>query len=111
MQTTWKKIASNFKKHCKCPKNEIIGFSWEPGVIVCRQKPSNHFLQTFRPLRMFKIVFREISFYPKQLPLFCLLRLISKRADRIDNITTYCSMIELLHKLKLSSFCIEPVRH
>jgi len=36
-------------------------------VIVCLQKPSHHFLQTFRPLRMFKIVFRDSSVYPKQL--------------------------------------------
>jgi len=27
-------------------------------VIVYVQKPSHHLLQTFRPLRMFKIVFR-----------------------------------------------------
>jgi len=33
-------------------------------VIVCVQKPSHHFLQTFRPLRMFKIVFRDSSLYP-----------------------------------------------
>jgi len=36
-------------------------------VIVCVQKPSHHFLQTFRPLRMFEIVFRVSSLYPKQL--------------------------------------------
>jgi len=30
-------------------------------------------LQNFRPLRMFKIVFRDSSLYPKQLSLFCLL--------------------------------------
>jgi len=35
-------------------------------VIVCIQKPSHHFLQTFRPLRMFKIVFRHSSLYLKQ---------------------------------------------
>jgi len=28
-------------------------------VIVCVQKPSHHILQTFHPLRMFKIVFRD----------------------------------------------------
>jgi len=28
-------------------------------VIICIQKPSHHFLQTFGPLRMFKIVFRD----------------------------------------------------
>jgi len=35
-------------------------------VIVCIQKPPHHFLQTLRPLRMFKIVFRDSSLYPKQ---------------------------------------------
>jgi len=33
-------------------------------IIVCIQKPSHHSLQTFRPLRMFKIVFRDSSLYP-----------------------------------------------
>jgi len=37
-------------------------------VIVCVQKPSHHFLQTFRLLSMFKIVFRDSSLYPKQSP-------------------------------------------
>jgi len=46
-------------------------------IIVCIQKPSHHFLQTFRPLRIFKIVFRDSSLYPKQLSLFGLLWLIS----------------------------------
>jgi len=35
-------------------------------VIGCIQKPPHHFLQTFRPSRMFKIVFRDSSLYPKQ---------------------------------------------
>jgi len=39
-------------------------------VIVDVQKSSHHFLQTFRPLRMFKIVFRDSSLYPKRLSLF-----------------------------------------
>ena len=69
-------------------------------VIVCVQNTSHHFLQTFRPLRMFKIVFRDSSLYPEQLSLFCLLRLISASADYITN---FCSMIELLHELKKSS--------
>jgi len=47
-------------------------------IIVCVHKPSHHFLLTFRPAsRMFKIVFRDNSLYPKQLSLFCLLWLIS----------------------------------
>jgi len=32
---------------------------------VCVQKPPHHFLHTLRPLRMFKIVFRDSSLYPK----------------------------------------------
>jgi len=55
------------------------------------------------PLRMFKIVFRDSSLYPKQFSLFCLLWLISACADRIGYITSFCSMIELLHELKNSS--------
>ena len=43
-------------------------------VIVCVQKPYHHFLQIFRPLRMFKIVLRDSSLYPKQLSLFYFLR-------------------------------------
>jgi len=60
-------------------------------------------MQTFRPLRMFKIVFRDSSLYPKQLSLFCLLWLISASADHIGYITNFCSMIELLQELKNSS--------
>ena len=73
-------------------------------VIVCVQKLSHHFLQTLRPVRMFKIVFRDSSLYRKQLHLFCLLWLISESADRIGYITNFCSMIELMHELKNSCF-------
>ena len=48
-------------------------------VIVCVQKPSDHILQTFRPLRMFKIVFRDSSLYPKPLSLYCLPRAYARR--------------------------------
>jgi len=60
---------------------------------------------------MFKIVFRDSSLYPKQLPLFCLLRLITTSASRIGYITNLCSMIELLHDLKTAVFRIEAIRH
>jgi len=50
-------------------------------------------LQIFRPLRMFKIVLRDSSLYPKQLSLFRLLRLISASAKGIGYITNFCSMI------------------
>jgi len=69
-------------------------------VIVCVQKPSHQFLQIFRQLRMFKIVLRDSSLYPKQLPLFFLLRLISASAKRIGYISNFSSMIKLLHDLK-----------
>jgi len=42
---------------------------------------------------MFKVVFRDSSLYPKQLSLFFLLLLISASADRIGDITNFCSMI------------------
>ena len=69
-------------------------------IIVCFKKPSRNILQTFSPLRMFKIVFRDSSLYPKQLSLFCLLWLISASADRISYTANFSSMIELLHELK-----------
>jgi len=46
-------------------------------AIVCVQKPPHHGLQILHPPRMFKTVFLDSSLYPKQLSLFCLLRLIS----------------------------------
>jgi len=52
---------------------------------------------------MFKIVFRDIPLYPKQLSLFRLLWLSSASADRIGYITCLCSMIKLLSELKNSS--------
>ena len=63
-------------------------------VIVCVQKPSQHLLQTFRPLRMFKIGFRDSSLYPKQLSLFFLIRLISASAEAIGYITNFCTIHE-----------------
>ena len=62
-------------------------------IIVCIQKPSPHFLQTFRP-----------SLYPLQLSLFCLLRLINGSADRSGYITNFCSVIELLHEFNAEAF-------
>ena len=71
-------------------------------AIICVQKPSHHFLQTLH--RMFKIVFRDRTLYPKQLSLFCLLKLISASAERINYVSNFCSMIELLHEFKKSFF-------
>ena len=93
-------ISRNIVKGPKTSNYVLVGI-W---VIVCVQKSSHHFLQTFHPLRMFKIVFRNSSLYPKQLSSFCLLRLISASIDRSGYITNFCSMIELLHELKNSSF-------
>jgi len=53
---------------------------------------------------MFELVFRDSSLYPKQLPLCCLLRLISESAEPIRYITNFCSMTELLHELENSSY-------
>jgi len=79
-------------------------------AIVCVQKPPHHFLQTPHPLRMFKIVFHDSSLYPKQLSLFCLLRLISASADRIGYTSNFCSMVELFHEHKNSFFNVEAFR-
>jgi len=69
-------------------------------VIVCVQKPSHHFLQAFRALRIFKIVLRDSSLYLKQLHLFCLLRLISASTDPIGCISNFYSVVKPLHVLK-----------
>jgi len=55
-------------------------------------------------------VFRDSSLYPKQLSLFCLLKLVSASADRNGYITNFCNIIELLHELKNSFFNIEAFR-
>ena len=80
------------------------------GIFVCVQKPSQHFLQIFRSLRMFKIVLRDSSLYPKQLPLFCLLWLISASAKRIGYISNLCSMICCMSS-KTAVVNIEAFRH
>ena len=92
-------ISRNIVNRPKCNNSVLVGI-W---VIVCVQKPSHHFLQTFRPQRMFKIMFRDSSLYPTQLSLFCLLWLIKINSDRISYVTNFSVMIELLHELKNSS--------
>jgi len=64
--------------------NEVLMGVW---FIVCIEKLSHHFLQIFRTLRIFMIVFRDSSFYAKQLSLLCLLWLSSASADHIGYIT------------------------
>jgi len=92
MQISWNIVnGPNFK-------DQVLLGIWD---IVCVQKPSHHFLQTFRPPRTFKIVFHDSSLYPNQLSLFSLLWLISASADRIGYINKFCSMIDLL----LNSSC------
>jgi len=61
----------------------VIRFWWESGSSSASRNQSHHFLQTFRPLCMFKIVFHDSSLYPKPMHLFCLLRLISASANPI----------------------------
>jgi len=84
----------------------IIRFLWESGLLSASRN-HHHFLQTFRPLRMFKIVFRDSSLYPKQLSLFCLIMLISASADRIMATLP----ISVAYELKNSSCNIEAFRH
>jgi len=100
-------ISRNIVNRPKTNNYILVGI-W---AIVCVQKLSQHFLQTLHPLRMFKIVFRDSSLYPKQLSLFCQLRLISASGDCIGYISNFCSMIELLHELKNSFFNIEAFRN
>jgi len=82
----------------------IVRFWWESGLSSASRNHLTTFCRLFVHDAYFKIVFRDSSFYPKQLSLFCLLWLISASADRIDYIANFCSMIELLHELKNSSF-------
>jgi len=42
---------------------------------------------------MFEIVFRDSSLYPKQLPLYCLVWLITSCADRVGFITTRATIV------------------
>jgi len=74
----------------------ITRFRWESALSSASR---NHLTNFCRPF----VVFHDSSLYPKQLPLFCLLRLISASADPIGYISNFCSMIELLHELKTSS--------
>jgi len=64
----------------------IIMFWWEFGLSSASTTTSPLFANpTLHPIRMFKIVFRDSSLYPKQLSLFSLLRLISASADGIGS--------------------------
>jgi len=67
------RISRNVANEPKSNNWVLVGI-W---IIVCIQKPTHHFLQTFRPLRMCEIVFGDSSLYPKHLSLFCLLWLVS----------------------------------
>jgi len=60
---------------------------------------------------MFKIVLRDSSFYPKQLSLFRLLRLISASADGIDYITNFYSMIRTVAGSETAVVKIEAFRN
>jgi len=81
----------------------IIRFWWESGLSSASRKHLTTFCRPFVHYACL-IVFRDSPLYPKQLSLFCLLWMISASAGRIGYITNLCSMIELLHELKNSSF-------
>jgi len=66
MQTPRNEFACKFEETLQMGQKVIIRFLVGIWVIVCVQKPSRHFLQTFHPLRMFKIVFRVSPLCPKQ---------------------------------------------
>jgi len=77
-------------------------------VIVCIKKPSHHILQTFRPLQMFKIVFRDsLAYFIWNSGL-----ILSAMADQRLRwshwlqtcYTNFCIMIKLLHELKNRSY-------
>jgi len=55
----------------------IIRLWWESGLSSASRNHLTAFWDFSPTLRMFKIVFRYSSLYPKQLSLFCLLWLIS----------------------------------
>jgi len=78
----------------------IIRFRGESLLSSASRNHLTTFCSPFVHYACLKIVLRGSSHYPKQLPLFRLLRLISASPDRIGYITNFCSMIELLHELK-----------
>jgi len=82
----------------------IIRFWWESGLSSDSRNHLTTFCKPFVHYACFKVVFRDSSLYPKQLSLFCLLRLISASAHRNGYLTNFSSMIELLHELKNSNF-------
>ena len=90
------KFACKFQGTLQMGEKVIIRFQWESALSSASR---NHLTAFCRAI----VVFRDSSLYPKQLPLFCLLRLISASADPIGYLTNFCSMIELLHELKNSS--------
>jgi len=106
-------LHANFKELCEMGQKVKIRFWWESGLSsACRNHLATfcrrfvHYACGGRNVIVFRmmIVFRDSTLYPKQLSLFCLLRLISASAERISYITNFCSMIELLHDLKISYF-------
>jgi len=82
----------------------MIRFWWESGLSSASRNHLITFCRPFVHYACLRLCSAIIHFCPKQWSLFCLLRLISASADRIGYITNFCSMIELLHELKNSSF-------
>jgi len=90
----------------------VIKFWWESGSGL-RLHPET-ISPLFADLSSSKHIYDCIpnsSLYPKQLSLFCLLWLISASADRIGYITSFCSMMKLLHELQIAVDNIEAFRH
>jgi len=81
----------------------IIKVWWESGL---SSAPRNHLttsFQTFRPLNACLSLCSAVVHLSGTIVIFCLLWLSSASADRIGYITSFCSMIKLLPKLKNSS--------
>ena len=96
-------LHANFKEHCKWIKKQLLDFG---GNLRYRLRP-----ETISPLfadlsctTHIKIVLRDSSLYPKQLPLFCLLSLVNASTDPIGYISNFYGMIKPLHELKNRGF-------
>ena len=73
-------------------------------VIVCVHNHLTTFGRPFDHYACLRLRSATLHFHLKQLSLFCLLWLISASADHIGSVTNFCTMVELLHERKNSSF-------
>ena len=78
-------------------------------IIFCVLKQSHHFLQTFHPLRIFKIVLRDSSLYANQLSLF-FSAIADQRKFRQNvglenmNMTTISDVTNNLHHIQMTPY-------